>query len=643
MNIKSSKYKKKRLKFSIFSLAIYFVGILIFSYWNYQNDKDNLLKAVDKQLFSVATNIRNILPASFFEISHKSGLLSSSQDWKNIKILTQFANSFDITFIYTMVKKDGKIYFTSCSTNLDEIKKNNYVKYWTYYDEASEIMINAFENEYPVYETTTDKWGKFRSVFVPYKGINEEVVLLCADYDYSKVNDTIYSRTKTTIIKGFFFIFLAFPMFFSVYYLQRKSSKHLENKINERMLELTDEINERKSVEEELKKSYTQLEDLAIKANAASQAKSSFLATMSHEIRTPMNGIIGMINILKQSELTVEQKDSLSIIDFSANNLLAIVNDILDFSKIESGQIELENIPLDLYKGIDDIIKLLSFKTTDNNIALKREIESDVPRFIIGDPVRINQIVLNLTNNALKFTENGSVCIKIEKLNEIDDYITLRIYVIDTGIGISKDGMDKLFKEFSQANSHITRKYGGTGLGLAISKRLAEQMGGDIGVESILGKGSSFWFTIKVKICTNDIYLNSKHQPIIKKMEHKLEILVAEDNIINQKIVTANLKKMGHKVDVAQNGKIAVDMFKLKNYDIILMDVQMPEMNGIEATQIIRIIEENENRKPIFITAMTANVLKEDIEHYLKIGMNTYLSKPFKVYELVNLLNKIQK
>jgi signal transduction histidine kinase/CheY-like chemotaxis protein len=643
MNIKSSKYKKKRLKFSIFSLAIYFLGVLIFSYWNYQNDKNKLLNEVDKRLLSVATNIKNILPASFFEISNKQGVLSSSLDWKNIKILTQFANSFNIAFIYTMVKKDTKVYFTSCSTNLDEIKKNNFVTYWTYYDEASEIMIKAFESDYPLYETTTDKWGEFRSVFVPYKKINGEIVLLCADYDYSKVNNTIYSSTKTTILKGFFFIFLAFPMFFSVYYLQRKSSKYLEMKINERMQELTDEIVERKSVEAELKKSYTQLEDLAIKANAASQAKSSFLATMSHEIRTPMNGIIGMINILKQSELTIEQKDSLSIIDFSANNLLAIVNDILDFSKIESGQIELENIPLDLYKGIDDIIKLLSFKTTDNNIALKREIESDVPRFIIGDPVRINQIVLNLTNNALKFTENGSVSIKIEKLDAFEDYITLRIYVIDTGIGISKDGMDKLFKEFSQANSQITRKYGGTGLGLAISKRLAEQMGGEIGVESKLGIGSSFWFTIKVKICTNEIYLNSKHQPIIKKMEHKLEILVAEDNVINQKIVTANLKKMGHKVDVAQNGKIAVDMFKLKNYDIILMDVQMPEMNGIEATQLIRIIEENENRNPIFIAAMTANVLKEDIEHYLKIGMNTYLSKPFKVDELVNLLNKIQK
>ncbi len=356
-----------------------------------------------------------------------------------------------------------------------------------------------------------------------------------------------------------------------------------------------------------------------------------------------MNGIIGIIEILKQSDLSTEQKDSLNIIDFSANNLLAIVNDILDFSKIESGQIEYEFIPFNISKSIEDIIKLLSFKTTDKNISLKFEIDSDVPHFIIGDQVRINQIILNLTNNAIKFTEKGSVKIHLSKIGSDDTFIELKFMIIDTGIGISTEGRSKLFKEFSQVHNYNTNKFGGTGLGLAISKKLAEQMGGKIGVESKLGKGSSFWFTIKVKSSTKETYLQSINKPIIKKMEQILEILVAEDNVINQKIVTANLKKMGHKVTLANNGKIAVEMFKEKSFDMILMDVQMPEMNGIEATQIIRIIEENENKKPIFIVAMTANVLKEDIEHYIKIGMNAYLSKPFKIEELVKLLNQVQK
>lgn len=643
MNLKSNKYKQTKIKFSIFSLVVYMIGIFIFLYWNYQNDKKILMKDIDNHLHSAVSNIKNILPSSFFESATDSLSIAKAADWKNIKLLTQFAHSLHIDFLYTMVKKDGKVYFTSCSTNIDELNKNNFVKYWTYYPEATELLNKAFESNKTLYETSTDQWGNFRSVFIPYKTSNGDVILLGADYEYSKVNESIYKSTINAILKGFFFIILAFPMIFSVYYLQRKSSKYLEKKIAQRTQELTDEITERKNIEDELNKSYHQLEDLAIKANSASQAKSSFLATMSHEIRTPMNGIIGMINILKQSDLSYEQKDSLNIIDFSANNLMAIVSDILDFSKIESGQIELENIPLDIYKGIDDIIKLLSFQTTDKNIALNREIAPDVPRYIIGDPVRINQIILNLTNNAIKFTEKGSVSIKLEKINSYNDYIVLRLNVIDTGIGISKEGKEKLFKEFSQANNYISRKYGGTGLGLAISKKLAEQMGGEIGVESNLNEGSAFWFTIKVKASTQDQFLQSKKQPIIKKMEHKLEILVAEDNIINQKIVTANLKKMGHKVEVAHNGRVAVDLFKEKHFDIILMDVQMPEMSGIEATQTIRLIEENEKREPIYIAAMTANVLKEDIEHYMKIGMNAYLSKPFRVEELIKLLSNIQK
>ncbi len=643
MNTKSNKYKQTKIKFSIFSLAIYIFGILIFTYWNYHNDKKNLMNEVDNQLYSVAINIKNILPKPFLNKIQNPTSISNVEDWNNIKLLTQFASTSNIDFLYTLIKKEDKVYFTSCSTNNNELNSNNFIKYWTEYKYTSNILYNSFDNNSAVYETNTDNWGQFRSVFIPYKTSNGQTIILGADYDYTRINKKIYTSTLNSILKGFFFIFLAFPMIFLVYYLQRKNSKFLEKRIKIRTLELTDEINERKSIEEELKKSYNQLEELAIKANAASQAKSSFLATMSHEIRTPMNGIIGMISILKQSELNFEQKDSLNIIDFSANNLLAIVNDILDFSKIESGQIELESIPFDLHRSIEDIIKLMSFKTTDKNIALKREIEEKVPVYAIGDPVRINQIILNLTNNAIKFTEKGSVKIKLEELSSSENEILLKISIIDTGIGISKEAKTNLFNEFFQAHNSISRKYGGTGLGLAISKKLTELMGGEIGVESKLGEGSTFWFTFNVLKCTQEKFLQSKYQPIIKKMEQKLEVLVAEDNLINQKIVMANLKKMGHKVDVASNGQIAVELFKQKAYDIILMDVQMPEVNGIQATQAIRQIEENEGKKPIYIVAMTANVLKEDIEHYLEIGMNTCLSKPFKVEELVNILNQIQK
>lgn len=378
------------------------------------------------------------------------------------------------------------------------------------------------------------------------------------------------------------------------------------------------------------------------KAIAATNAKSLFLANMSHEIRTPMNGIIGMTDVLKESKLSKEQINYLNIIELSGNNLLTIINDILDFSKIESGQIELESIKLNLKNEIDQVINLLNDKARRKGIYLKKEIDEQVPDSIAGDPVRIKQVLINLINNGIKFTKNGGVTLSVSLSVLTESSINLTFKVTDTGIGISEKGMTKLFQSFSQTNISTTREYGGTGLGLAISERLVELMSGKIGVESEVGKGSTFWFTAKFEL---DNTLNketvSSYDLPDKIKARKLTVLIVEDNDINMKVALLVLDNLGHKTEVAENGKVAVEKFMKKRFDAILMDIQMPLMDGIEATREIRKIEsERKSKNRIPIIAVTANAIRGDRERFLASGMDNYVSKPFMPDDLEDVLQR---
>jgi TMAO reductase system sensor TorS len=358
-------------------------------------------------------------------------------------------------------------------------------------------------------------------------------------------------------------------------------------------------------------------------AEAASRAKSEFLATMSHEIRTPMNGILGMARLMLDDPMTPTQRERVETLTTSAEALLTILDEILDLSKLEAGRLEFEKVPFKL-KGITDGVRMLMHsRASSAGLELIVEVDPSVPVWLAGDAGRLRQVLLNLVGNAIKFTHKGSITVSIRRVGGTTERTELEFSVLDTGIGIGDEALDRLFQSFSQADSSISRRFGGTGLGLAICKRLVEAQGGEIGVSSEVGNGSRFWFRLTFPVAAAPQEVQGADAGTNLP---PLRILLAEDNLINQKVAIGFLSKGGHTVTVASNGREAVNLVHSGDYDVVLMDMQMPEMDGLAAARAIRQLGGSRAQVPII--ALTANAMQGDAERCHAAGMDAHTGKP---------------
>ncbi len=358
-------------------------------------------------------------------------------------------------------------------------------------------------------------------------------------------------------------------------------------------------------------------------AEGAMQAKQQFLSNMSHEIRTPMNAIIGFTKVIMRTDLTAKQNEYLKAIKLSGDALIVLIDDILDLAKVDSGKMTFEKIPFKIKSTVSVMLQLFEPKILEKNLQLIKEYDDKIPDFIIGDPIRLHQIILNLVSNAVKFTSKGKITVSVDLLQQDNDNIVLKFSVKDTGIGISEEKISSIFENFQQATCGTSRLYGGTGLGLAIVKQLLEAQGGSISVESTLHVGSTFSFTLSFKKTDAVTELENEIMKLDSQMKD-VKILVVEDIILNQLLMKTILDDFGFDSEIAENGKIAIEKVKVKDFDVILMDLQMPEMNGFEATEYIR----NIMKSSIPIIALTADVTTVDLEKCKLAGMNDYLAKP---------------
>jgi signal transduction histidine kinase len=597
-------------------------------FWENSKARKTIYSQIDRSLFLAASSLRFMLTPDFHDRAIDEKSISYEEEIDNRKAFNSYSKETDFAWLYTLVEKDGKYYFAAPTVSDKEAKEK---KRWYFlpYPDIPDEFVDAFTRNIVTYASYSDQWGDFRSIAIPQISAGGRRFLACADVETSYVKQQLRRELMGSMLHVVYFIALTLPFLLFFFYHN--------NELYRKNIALQDQSHSLAVLAEERLKTHEELEKARDEAEQANREKSNFLANMSHEIRTPINIITGMTHLTLGTELLPNQKEYVKNIRDSANLLINIVNDILDFSKAEAGQLNLEMETFSVVDIVNEVHRLHKVMVQTKGIDFILDMQIDPEDAVNGDPSRLQQILMNLVGNAIKFTENGNVVLGVQKEEETRDMVVMKFSIKDTGIGIEENDQERLFKPFSQIDSSLTRKYGGTGLGLVISKKLAELMHGNITCESESGKGSLFTVTIPFCRARKETAEEPGPTPLIFAPEKLFgkKILVVDDHALNRDLLRVLLGQAGFQVSLAENGLGAIESAMNESFDLILMDIQMPEMDGLAATREIR---KAGNTVPI--VAMTSHARKADAETSLAAGMNDHLTKPIDLRTLHAMIVK---
>ena len=609
-------------------LAISSLGL----FYTWHAAREGQLRAIRSELLQLARVAATQVDGDAHRTMNSNAQAGSPEHLQLLEPLVAFHKATtDIIYVYTAVLRGEQIYFVLGTDYLyraveDDLPPDPIM---TPYNTADPALLHALQyheaavNEHPVQE----KLRSYMSAYAPFFDAKGEFVGVVGIDMWVHHLDARLASIRRTGLTAFAAVTLLSLL--AGYMTFRLSLAATRARRRDRI------------IRRKLAHAKSQAEVQAERAQSGSRAKSEFLAMMSHEIRTPMNGVLGFANLLMDTKLDGEQREFVENIRCSGDALLTIINDVLDYSKIEAGKLGVDNMEFNLRAVCSEVQSLLQPSAAQKGLALNLHFAPGTTEFLIGDPVRVRQVLLNLIGNAIKFTMSGSVTIEVSQV----DPDRVRVSVADTGIGVAAGQLDKLFESFTQGDASITRRYGGTGLGLAISKKLIALMGGEISAHSEAGKGSVFWFALPVRAPLNSSTRIAQPVPPVAEPLPVQEgprgrLLLVEDNVVNQKVAMRMLVKMGYEVDLAEDGQQALDRLAAVRYDAVLMDCQMPEMDGHLATRHIRDPASAVLDHDVPVIAMTANAFTEDRERCLAAGMNDFLSKPVDRSTLAQMLEK---
>ncbi|BBD09066.1 ATP-binding protein [Desulfovibrio ferrophilus] len=610
----------------LISVVIYAMFVATFVVWYTQRAEDQILADIDSRLLVSASALKHILAKDFHDRTTDKDSISYQEELSNRERFNAFVRESGLNYAYTIIEEQGRYYFSAPTVTPEEAEE---IRRWYYYPyrEIPNEFVLALENDQPVYLTYTDEWGTFRSVALPELSPAGRRYLACADFAVPKLEVLLHNKRWEAVAIGILFLLFSIP-FIIAHRTQNSRYSSVLKRTNAQLRRHKDQLEQRVKLRtEELQKAKEHAEE-------AERTKSRFLAVMSHEIRTPLNTILGMAEVLDAPSLSPRQRRGLKNISDAGGHLLELVTDILDISRIESGIIELEERPFDLFELLQVCARVVRNAAGGKAEQLGFDINLDpaIPPFRVGDPMRLRQVLVNLLSNAYKFTSQGKIELSVTPQGEHD----LHFVVHDTGIGIPADKLVTIFEDFTQADPSTTREYGGTGLGLSICRRLVEAMAGQLWVDSVLDQGSSFHFTLPLPVTEYPLHVTTEGRKNRTAEEvPPIRTLVAEDLASNYEIIELFLEGTPAKPERAVNGREAVEKALSGQYGLVLMDIQMPEMDGLEAVLSIRKQEQERGLGRLPIIALTADALPSRRREAMDVGCDEVLTKPLTRSELL--------